>query len=177
MKKYTLICAAVCAAMAFTSCKSSESAYKQAYLKAKQQEELQQRQQAEQQAAEQQAAVVEQTETAVVTPLQEKAADNTQVLDNGDNVQVRQENVSVVNGEGLNNFSVVVGSFSLKANAEGLQSTLKQQGYNAQVVVNKNVEPAMYRVIATTFATKSEAAASRASLKEKFPGAWLLYAK
>ena len=177
MKKYTLICAAVCAAMAFTSCKSSESAYKQAYLKAKQQEELQQRQQAEQQAAEQQAAVVEQTETAVVTPLQEKAADNTQVLDNGDNVQVRQETVSVVNGEGLNNFSVVVGSFSLKANAEGLQSTLKQQGYNAQVVVNKNVEPAMYRVIATTFATKSEAAASRASLQEKFPGAWLLYAK
>ena len=173
MKKYTLICAAVCAAMAFTSCKSSESAYKQAYLKAKQQEELPQRQQAEQQTA----AVVEQTETAVVTPLQEKAADNTQVLDNGDNVQVRQENVSVVNGEGLNNFSVVVGSFSLKANAEGLQSTLKQQGYNAQVVVNKNVEPAMYRVIATTFATKSEAAASRASLKEKFPGAWLLYAK
>lgn len=173
MKKYTLICAAVCAAMAFTSCKSSESAYKQAYLKAKQQEELQQRQQAEQQTA----AVVEQTETAVVTPLQEKAADNTQVLDNGDNVQVRQENVSVVNGEGLNNFSVVVGSFSLKANAEGLQSTLKQQGYNAQVVVNKNVEPAMYRVIATTFATKSEAAASRASLQEKFPGAWLLYAK
>ena len=173
MKKYTLICAAVCAAMAFTSCKSSESAYKQAYLKAKQQEELQQRQQAEQQTA----AVVEQTETAVVTPLQEKAADNTQVLDNGDNVQVRQENVSVVNGEGLNNFSVVVGSFSLKANAEGLQSTLKQQGYNAQVVVNKNVEPAMYRVIATTFATKSEAAASRASLQEKYPGAWLLYAK
>ena len=173
MKKYTLICAAVCAAMAFTSCKSSESAYKQAYLKAKQQEELQQRQQAEQQTA----AVVEQTETAVVTPLQEKAADNTQVMDNGDNVQVRQETVSVVNGDGLNNFSVVVGSFSLKANAEGLQQTLKQQGYNAQVVVNKNVEPAMYRVIATTFATKSEAAASRASLQEKYPGAWLLYAK
>ena len=179
MKKYTLICAAVCAAMVFTSCKSSESAYKQAYLKAKQQEELQQRQQAEQQAAvvEQQAAVVEQAEPAVVTPLQEKPADNTQVMDNGDNVQVRQETVSVVNGEGLNNFSVVVGSFSLKANAEGLQQTLKQQGYNAQVVVNKNVEPAMYRVIATTFATKGEAASSRASLQQKFPGAWLLYAK
>ena len=69
MKKYTLICAAVCAAIAFTSCKSSESAYKQAYLKAKQQEELQQRQQAEQQTA-----AVQQTENAVVTPLQEKAA-------------------------------------------------------------------------------------------------------
>ncbi len=177
MKKYTLICAAVCAAMAFTSCKSSESAYKQAYLKAKQQEELQQRQQAEQQAEQQTAAVEQQTEAAVVTPLQEKAADQTQVMDNGDNVQVRQETVSVVNGDGLNNFSVVVGSFSLKANAEGLQQTLKQQGYNAQVVVNKNVEPAMYRVIATTFATKAEAAASRTSLQGKYPGAWLLYSK
>jgi len=172
MKKYTLICAAICAAMAFTSCKSSESAYKQAYLKAKQQEELQQRQQTEQQTA-----AVQQTEAAVVTPLQEKAANNTQVIDNGDNVQVRQETVTVVNGAGLNNFSVVVGSFSLKANAEGLQQTLKQQGYNAQVVVNNNVEPAMYRVVATTFATKAEAAASRASLQGQYPGAWLLYAK
>jgi cell division septation protein DedD len=169
MKKYTLMCAAVCAAIAFTSCKSSESAYKQAYLKAKQQEEMQQ-QQAAQQAA-------QQTNDAVVAPLQERAANNTQVVDNGDNVQVRQETVSVVNGAGLNNFSVVVGSFSLKANAEGLQQTLKQQGYNAQVVVNNNVEPAMYRVVATTFATKAEAAASRASLQGKYPGAWLLYAK
>ena len=44
MKKYTLLSAAICAAMVFTSCKSSESAYKQAYLKAKQQEEQQQQQ-------------------------------------------------------------------------------------------------------------------------------------
>ena len=172
MKKYTFICAAVCAAMFFTSCKSSESAYKQAYLKAKQQEELQQRQQTEQQTA-----AVQQTENAVVTPLQEKAANQTQVVDNGDNIQVRQEAVTMVSGDGLNNFSVVVGSFSLKANAEGLQQTLKQQGYNAQVVVNNNVEPAMYRVVATTFATKAEAASSRASLQQKYPGAWLLYAK
>ncbi len=168
MKKYTLICAAVCAAIAFTSCKSSESAYKQAYLKAKQQEELQQRQQAEQTA---------QKESAAVTPMQERPTNNTQVMDNADNVQVRQETVSVVNGAGLSNFSVVVGSFSLKANAEGLQQTLKQQGYNAQVVVNNNVQPAMYRVVATTFATKNEAAASRASLQGQYPGAWLLYAK
>lgn len=171
MKKYTLICAAICAAMAFTSCKSSESAYKQAYLKAKQQEELQRQQ------AEQQTAAVQQAESAVVTPMQERAANNTQVVDNGDNVQVRQETVSVVNGDGLKNFSVVVGSFSLKANAEGLQQTLKQQGYNAQVVVNNNVEPAMYRVVATTFDTKDDAVSSRSSLQAKYPGAWLLYAK
>jgi cell division septation protein DedD len=109
--------------------------------------------------------------------MEEKAANNTQVVDNGDNVTVRQETVSVVNGTGLKNFSVVVGSFSLKANAEGLQQTLKADGYNAQVVINSDVTPAMYRVIATTFETKSEAASSRAALMTKYPGAWLLYAK
>ena len=173
MKKYTFICAAVCAAMFFTSCKSSESAYKQAYLKAKQQEELQQKQEAEAQA---QAAAQEQ-ENNVVAPLEEKPVTETQVVDNADNVPVRQETVSVVAGSGLKNFSVVVGSFSLKANAEGLQQTLNNQGYSAQVVVNNNVSPAMYRVVATTFDSKGEAAASRNALQEKFPGAWLLYAK
>ena len=38
MKKYMLLCAGLCAAMALTSCKSSESAYKKAYEKAKAQE-------------------------------------------------------------------------------------------------------------------------------------------
>ena len=168
-----MICAALCAALMFTGCKSSESAYKQAYLKAKQQEELQQKQEAEAQA---QAAAQEQ-ENNVVAPLEEKPVTETQVVDNADNVPVRQETVSVVAGSGLKNFSVVVGSFSLKANAEGLQQTLNNQGYSAQVVVNNNVSPAMYRVVATTFDSKGEAAASRNALQEKFPGAWLLYAK
>ena len=169
MKKYTLLCAALCAAMLFTGCKSSESAYKQAYLKAKQQEELQQKQEAEAQAAK--------NENNVVVPMEERPVTQTQVVDNADNVPVRQETVSVIAGAGLKNFSVVVGSFSLKANAQGLQQTLNAQGYNAQIVVNNQVSPAMYRVVATTFDTKGEAAASRNALQEKYPGAWLLYAK
>ena len=175
MKKYTMLCAGLCAALFFTGCKSSESAYKQAYLKAKQQEELQQKQEAEAQAAAAQQA--QEQEIAVVAPLQEKPVTETQVVDNADNVPVRQETVSVVAGAGLKNFSVVVGSFSLKANAEGLQQTLNAQGYSAQVVVNNQVSPAMYRVVATTFDSKGEAAASRNALQEKYPGAWLLYAK
>lgn len=151
--------------MAFTSCKSSESAYKQAYLKAKAQEEAQQPVQQP---------VVEQN---VVTPLEERASNNTRVVDNADNIAVRQENVTVVSGSGLKNFSVVVGSFSLKANAEGLQNQLINAGYQAQVVLNNAVQPAMYRVVATTFDTKVEAAASRNDLQTKYPGAWLLYAK
>ena len=166
MKKYTLICAAMCAAMVFTSCKSSESAYKQAYLKAKQQEEMQQQQQAP-------AAL----ETNTVTPMVERPVNNTQVVDNADNIAVRQEQVTVVSGGGLKNFSVVVGSFSLKANAEGLQQTLRSEGYDAQIVMNNNVTPAMYRVVATTFDSKVDAAASRNGLQNKYPGAWLLYAK
>ena len=165
MKKYIVLCAGICAAMAFTSCKSSESAYKQAYLKAKAQEEVQTPAQQE---------TVEQN---VVAPLQERPATNTRVLDNADNVSVRQENVTVVSGAGLKNFSVVVGSFSLRANADGLQQTLRSVGYDAQIVLNSAVLPAMYRLVATTFDTKAEAAASRNDLQAKYPGAWLLYAK
>ena len=157
MKKYIVLCAGICAAMAFTSCKSSESAYKQAYLKAKAQEEVQTPAQQE---------TVEQN---VVAPLQERPATNTRVLDNADNVSVRQENVTVVSGAGLKNFSVVVGSFSLRANADGLQQTLRSVGYDAQIVLNSAVQPAMYRVVATTFDTKAEAAASRNDLQAKYP--------
>ncbi len=163
MKKYIVLCAGICAAMAFTSCKSSESAYKQAYLKAKQQEENRQ----------QQPVVQTQPETNVVVPLEEKPVTQTQVVDNSDNVKVTQERVSLISGSGLKNFSVVVGSFSLQANATGLQQQLNNAGYNAQIV--KNEERNMYRVIATTFDTKEEAAASRNDLQTKYAGAWLLY--
>ncbi len=167
MKKYTFLCAALCAAMLLTGCKSKESAYKQAYLKAKQQDEMMQQQQQQ----------AQQAQENVVVPMQQRATNQSQVLDNADNVAVRQEAVSVVNGNGLKNFSVVVGSFQLRENADGLQNTLRQQGYNAQLVVNNSVSPAMYRVVATTFDTKAEAVSSRNALMYNFPGAWLLYAK
>ena len=158
MKKYMILCAGLCAAMAFTSCKSSESAYKKAYEKAKAQEA---------------AAVETNTEANVVAPVEEKPIDEVQVVDNADNVSVRQEQVSLIDGSGLKNFSVVVGSFSLKANAEGLQQRLKESGYDAQIV--KNNDRNMYRVVATTFADKSSAVQSRNELRGKYPDAWLLF--
>lgn len=168
MKKYMVVCAGLCAMMALTGCKSSESAYKKAYEKAKAQE------------AAQQVAPQEQTdtytaaqETPVVAPIVEKPANEVRVVDNADNVQVRQEKVSVIDGSGLKNFSVVVGSFSLKANADGLQQRLKDKGYAAQVV--KNDDRNMYRVVATTFDSKAEAAASRNEFRSTYPDAWLLY--
>ena len=159
MKKYMILCAGLCAAMAFTSCKSSESAYKKAYEKAKAQEA---------------AAVETNTEANVVAPVEEKPIDEVRVVDNADNVQVRQEQVSLIDGSGLKNFSVVVGSFSLRANADGLQQRLKDAGYDAQIVKNteRNI---MFRVVATTFVDKASAVQSRNELRAKYPDAWLLF--
>lgn len=162
MNKSMILCAGVCVVLAFASCKSSESAYKKAYLKA----QAKQEQPADQPAQE---------ETPVVSPLVEKPATETTVVDNTDNVAVRSEDFTLVNGSGLSNFSVVVGSFSVKANAEGLQSRLKAAGRNAQIVYNSDRN--LYRVVAATFATKSEAAQSRNALMGQFPDAWLLYRK
>lgn len=158
MKKQIVFGAALCVAMAFVSCKSSESAYKKAYEKAKAQEAVQQ------------APVVE--ETPVVAPLQQAPANDTKVVDNGDNVPVRQESVSMVSGSGLKNFSVVVGSFGLLSNAEGLQQRLKDSGYNAQIV--KNTDRDMYRVVASTFDDKASAVQSRDALRAQYADAWLL---
>lgn len=166
MKKYVMICAAVCASIAFTSCGSSkESAYRKAYEKAKAQEMAQSQQtQAE--------LPVRETEQApVVTPLVEAPAQQT-VTDNNDNVPVRSENLTVVSGAGLKAYSVVVGSFGVRANAEGLQNTLSKAGYNAQVAYNS--ERNMYRVVATTFDAKANAVESRNSLRSAYPDAWLL---
>jgi cell division protein FtsN len=90
-------------------------------------------------------------------------------------VAVRQESVTLVNGDGLKNFSVVVGSFSLKANAESLQGRLKDAGYKAQLAYNADRN--MYRVIANTFDNKADAVNSRDQFRKDYPDAWLLFAK
>ncbi len=158
MKKYFVLCVGFCAALAMTSCKSSESAYKKAYEKAKAQEQAQPAQ--------------TQEPVNVVAPIETKPVTETRVVDNVDNVQVRQEDYSLVSGAGLKNFSVVVGAFSVRANAEGLQQQLKDAGYDAQIV--KNEARNLYRVIAATFDSKSEAARSRNEFRTKYPDAWLL---
>ena len=164
MKKYLVLCAGFCAAMALTSCNTSkESAYKKAYEKAKAQEQEQ----------------PTQTETAVVTPLTPATPATQTTVSNVDNATVRSESVTVVDGEGLQAFSVVVGSYSLKANAEGVQSTLKAGGYNAQIVYNSAIN--MYRVVASTFNDKGQAVQSRDAIRgsqyNPKGDAWLLFKK
>ena len=95
MKKVMVFGAAVCVAIAFTGCKSSESAYKKAYEKAKAQEAANTQEQPTVQPVE--------TYTPAVTPVTVAPATQTQVVDNGDNITVRQEKLSVVDGAGLKN--------------------------------------------------------------------------
>lgn len=159
MKKLAVLGMGLCVVLAFTSCKSSESAYKKAYEKAKQQE-----------LAEPQVEAPVEVAPVVTAP---KATTTT-------TAPIREEKVTVVAGaDALKNYSVVCGSFGLKANAEGLKDYLDGQGY--QAIIAFNPEKAMYRVIVNTFDDKASAADARETFKAKYPnredfqGSWLLY--
>ena len=163
MKKVVVLGMGLCVALAFSSCKSSESAYKKAYEKAKQQELADAS--AASPTTEAPAEIVAPVETAPVAPVT--------------SAPVREEKVELVSGEGLRAYSVVCGSFGVKSNADGLKAQMDNEGYNAKVVYN--AQNNMYRVIVESFDTRSEAARARDAFKAKYPnrkdfqGAWLLY--
>lgn len=165
MKKNLFIYSGLFMALMFSGCKSSESAYKKAYEKAKASEEAA--------VADTEEAVVE---TPVVTPLVETPVTETTVVTQSvENASFRTEELSVVDGASLKSYSVVVGSFSLKANAEGLSETLRSSGYDARIAYNSDRN--MYRVVATSYDSKEEAVSSRNQLRSKYPDAWLLFQK
>ena len=163
MKKSMILCAGLCAVFAFSSCRSSkESAYKKAYEKAKAQEQTMSPEDM-------------QGAAPIVSPVEESPATQTTEAESVENATVRQESVTVVSGAGLSGYSVVVGSFSLRSNAEGLYNKLKSEGQDAQLAFN--AERGMYRVVAATFASKADAVASRNQFRSTYPDAWLLYKK
>jgi cell division septation protein DedD len=164
MKKGIILAISACMALAFTSCKSSESAYKKAYEKAKQQELVQQ---------------PVQTETAVASPVAAPRVERTTPVDLDG---VRRERIQVVSGvDNLKDYSVVCGSFGIKANAVSLRDYLKNQGYQAVVAFAPDTDQGpMYRVIIASYADRSSAADARDAFKAKYPGrtdfqgSWLL---
>lgn len=153
----------LCVALAFTSCKSSESAYKKAYEKAKQQELAE-------------APVAEEAPAAAPVVAAPVAAAPAAPVAVG---TIREEKVQLVSGEGLRAYSVVCGSFGVKANAEGLKDKLAAEGYNALVVFNPDRN--MYRVVAASYDDRMQAAQARDDFKARHPNnadfqkAWLLY--
>ncbi|MBO7267555.1 MAG: SPOR domain-containing protein [Bacteroidaceae bacterium] len=145
----------------FASCKSKENAYKQAYEAAKAQEN---------------------TQVQVNTPVKVTPVATVNSTSDYDSAPVRQEQVSVVSVSGeLKAYSVVCGSFSLQANAQGLKDFLIGEGYKAGIV--KNVEKNMFRVIIGSYDTKADAARAREAFKVKYPsradfqGSWILLNK
>ena len=165
MKKLVVLGMGLCMALAFTSCKSSESAYKKAYEKAKQQELAE-------------APVAEEAPAAAPVVAAPVAAAPTTPVAVG---TVREEKVQLVSGEGLKAYSVVCGSFGVKANADGLKAKLDKDGYSAKGVYNADRN--MYRVIVSSFDSREDAARARDSFKAKyannaeFQKSWLLYAR
>lgn len=156
MKKKLFLGMTFIAALAFVSCKSSESSYKKAYEKAKAQELAQ--------------TTTDQVDTApvAVTPV----VTTTPTVE-PNTANDRQERLTVMNGGTLKAFNVVCGSFSKVENANNLRNTLVSKGFSAQVA--QNPETGMYRVIASSFDDRASAVSSRDQLRGTYPDAWLLY--
>ncbi|MBO7050317.1 MAG: SPOR domain-containing protein [Bacteroidaceae bacterium] len=152
---YLLIAGTV---FSLSACKSSQSAYQQAYEKAVSGDEAK--------------AVIEEPVAQSEAPVAEDVS----------NVSVREEKVSVVSGDSdIKAYGIVCGSFSLKANADALRERLVNDGYKAVVVVNEAGKT--YRVVFASFDTKDEAVAERNRFKARYPdnqdfqSAWILYRK
>jgi cell division protein FtsN len=134
-----------------SSCKTKESAYKAAYEAAKAKE-------------------VQETATpAEVVPVEKVNSADTGTVD------AQKEKVTAIDGAGIQQFSVVIGSFTNKTNAVSLKERMEKQGFNSFLAQN---EAGMYRVIVTTYNDKSSAAAERDRVKSKyypeFQDAWIL---
>ena len=104
MKKYLFLGLSLCSAVALTSCKSSESAYKKAYEKAKAQE-----------MAATTTAPVDSVNVTPLTPTQTVTVTQvTPVAEDHSDVRTIPGGVTVLSGAGLKAYSVVVGSFSVQ---------------------------------------------------------------
>ncbi|MBR1733742.1 MAG: SPOR domain-containing protein [Alloprevotella sp.] len=182
MKKIFIAVLGLTAAFALTSCKSQESAYRKAYLQA----------QANQQQAQTNTTTVAvptdnyDDEDVSVTPVTSPTQPATTRVNPSTSAEVDAAPVrtydgghSVVSGSQLKAYSVVVGSFTVQANAEGLCQQLRNAGYDARVAkANTPINgQTWYRVVASSYDSKASAVQSRNELKSRYADAWLLYNK
>lgn len=172
MKKTTFVLFSLAAVVTLTGCKSRESAFAQAYQQALNEENNRT------------VAVTEPVQPVITETVQPVVAvqpvqpvqQQEEEVDLSD-VRTIDGSLDVVSGDALRTYSVVVGSFITKSNADGLMAQLRGSGYDARVVRTNetiNGRTGWYRVIASSSDVKSEAARTRDALKGKYPGAWLL---
>lgn len=172
MKKHLYVCMGLCTLALFAACKSQESIYRQAYDAAK---------------------ANEQNDYVVIAPQETKAEpvvaapapapvkkEEPVVVEDNTPVRTIQGGLTVIKGEPLGAYSVVVGSFTIQTNAEGLYNALVSRGYNARVIKTNetiNGHTGWYRVAASSYDAKNQAVNSRNSLQSNYPDAWLLFNK
>jgi cell division protein FtsN len=87
----------------------------------------------------------------------------------------QKERVTVVEGNPIHLYNVVIGSFINQTNAKSLKERMEHQGYKP--VLAKN-EKGMYRVIIATFDDRMRAVVEKDEIKKRFApefsDAWLL---
>lgn len=171
MKKSLFIVLGLCSVVVLSGCKSRESAFRQAYEKAKESE------MASQNNNQQTVTVTQQNDEVEVTPVA-----TTPVRQDVDKIETRtiKGGFSVIKGTPLKTFSVVVGSFVTETTAYDLADRLKGKGFDSRVVKTNEVingKTPWFRVVASSFDDKVTAANSRDELRADYPGAWLLYNK
>jgi cell division protein FtsN len=149
MKSTTYLAGILCAlAITFSGCKPKQSAYQKVYEAAQSRSTVYQAQPA----------------PAPAPTTQTAPAKNT----------FQTEKITAVDGRGIQKYSVVIGSFLSKTNAESLKNRMQGQGYTPVLAQN---EQGMYRVLVATFDDKNDAYNLRDAIKERYPefnDAWLL---
>jgi cell division protein FtsN len=87
----------------------------------------------------------------------------------------QKEKVTLIEGDNMHRFNVVIGSFINRTNARSLKERMERQGYLPMIAQN---EKGMYRVILVSFNNRSQAVSERNTVKERFfpefADAWLL---
>lgn len=164
MKILNTLAIVMIAAFLMVGCKAKESTYSAAYQMAQQKELADESINTPEQTTK--AAVVEETPAPSAVKVESPA------------VKVSVEKVTTVDaGDAgkLKKFNVIVGTFSITTNANGLKNSLISDGYNAFTVQNAK---GWYRVVAASFDTREAATSFRESIKKRYSGkfddAWLL---
>lgn len=145
-------------------CKAKESTYKAAYEMAQQKELADE-------------SIKTPTKSSVEVVSEDYSAPATTKVEDS-SVKVSVERVTPIDaGDAgkLKKYNVIVGTFSITTNANGLKNSLIADGYNAFTVQNAN---GWYRVVVASFDTREAATSFRETIKQRYEGrfddAWLL---
>ncbi|MCL1938087.1 MAG: SPOR domain-containing protein [Candidatus Azobacteroides sp.] len=161
----------------FNACKPKESAYRSVYERAKsaQREKEQQKDRDKLFASIEQSQQTGSPSFASSSSSSSMGSSSSSSMANIPGTSFQRERITALDGSGVKPYSVVIGSFVNKTNAESLKDRMRARGYNTFLVKN---EKGMYRVIAASFDSRSEAIQLRERIKDKydseFADAWLL---